>query len=262
MVVKVVNAVERYWRYVSLCTHIDKDHTEFEQAAAMRQSWLKEMSPNGSIITKVAIDESANPLGFVHLVPIESPLSAMMGKDLWVIPCLTLNYHRVYHNIRGSGVGRLLVQACEEYVKQVGGKGIAVYAYKGDMWFMPAAFFQKIGFTLVSNTSDIWVKKWVSVKDPLPVDKCYEYLPIQGKVIIDYFWSPFCLTSCQEVLNIREVVSEFHDRVVLYEYRSDDADSLKTCGLVRALFINGNKVNWGYAAPKEELRKALRKLLA
>jgi GNAT superfamily N-acetyltransferase len=261
MVIQVVNISKGYWRYVSLCTHIDKGQMEFEQAAAMRQSWLTERTQNETIITKVAIDESGNPLGFVHLVPIESPLSAMRGKELWVIPCLTINYHRVYHNIRGSGVGRLLVQACEDYVKQIRGKGLAVYAYSGDMWFMPAAFFKKVGFTHVLNTSNIWVRKWAGVDDPLPLVKRYEYLPVQGKVVIDYFWSPFCLTSCQEVLNIREVVSEFRDRVVFREYRSDDADRLKTCGLVRALFINGKHVNWGYAAPKEEMRNALRKLL-
>lgn len=262
MVVKVVSASEGYWRYVSLCTHIDEGQTEFKQAAAMRQSWLEKMSHKGTIIIKVAIDETGNPLGFVHLVPIESPMSAMMGKDLWIISCLTINYHRVYNNIHGSGLGKLLVQACEDYARQAGGKGLAVYAYSGDMWFMPAAFFQKIGFTLVSNASNIWVKKWTSIDDPLPLVKRYEYLPIQGKVVIDYFWSPFCLTSCQEVLNIRDVVSEFHDRIVLREYRSDDADRLKMFGLVRALFINGKNVHWGYAAPKEKLRKMLRKLLA
>jgi hypothetical protein len=130
------------------------------------------------------------------------------------------------------------------------------------MWFMPAAFFEKVGFTRVSQASNIWVKKWADVKDPRPLVKQYDYRPVQGKIVIEYFWSPFCLTSCQEVINVREVVSEFHDQVILREYRSDNTDTLKTFGLVRALFMNGKQVNWGYAAPKEELRKQLNNLFA
>ena len=262
MVIKVVNASEGNWRYVSLCTHIDEGQKEFEQAAAMRQTWLDRRSREGHIAIKVAIDGKGNPLGFVHLVPIQAPISAMIGEDLWVIPCLTIDFQRVYKNIRGSGVGRLLIHASEEYVKQEGGKGLAVYAYSGDMWFMPAAFFEKVGFTRVSQASNIWVKKWADVKDPRPLVNQYDYRPVHGKIVIDYFWSPFCLTSCQEVINVREVVSEFHDQVVLREYRSDNTDAVKMFGLVRALFINGKQVNWGYAAPKEELRKQLNNLLA
>ena len=44
--------------------------------------------------------------------------------------------------------------------------------------------------------------------------------------MIDYFWSPFCLTSCQEVLNVRVVVSEFCGQVVLREYHSDNKDAV------------------------------------
>jgi GNAT superfamily N-acetyltransferase len=262
MVIKVVNASEGYWRYASLCTHIDEGHTEFEQAAAMRQTWLEKRSREGHIAIKVAIDGKDNPLGFVHLVPIQAPMSAMIGEDLWVIPCLTIDFQRVYKNIHGSGVGRVLIHASEEHTKQEGGKGLAVYAYSGDMWFMPAAFFEKVGFTRVSQASNIWVKKWADVKDPRPLVKQYNYRPVQGKIVIDYFWSPFCLTSCQEVINVREIVSEFYDQVVLREYRSDNTDTVKMFGLVRALFINGKQVNWGYAAPTEELRKQLNNLLA
>jgi GNAT superfamily N-acetyltransferase len=262
MAVKIVNVSEEHWQYVSLCSHIEEGGTEFKHAAAMRRTWLERITREGNITIKVAVDEKGQPLGFVHLVPIESPISAMMGEDLWVIPCLTKDFRRVYQNIHGSGIGRTLIHASEKWVKQVGGKGLAVYAYSGDMWFMPAAFFQKVGFTCVSPVSNIWVKKWANVKDPRPLVKKYDYRPIDGKIVIDYFWSPFCLTSCEEVLNVREVASEFRGQVVLREYRSDNADMVKRVGLIRALFINGKQVNWGYAVPKEELRKQLSELLA
>ena len=81
--------------------------------------------------TKVTLDENGEPLGFIHMTSIESPASGMIGKNLMVIPCLTINYKLVYNRVHGTGVGRCLVEACEEEAKERGFKGIAVYAYSG-----------------------------------------------------------------------------------------------------------------------------------
>lgn len=255
----VVNINDEYWRYVSLCTHIDEVNSELVKASNMRLKWLKEKVKAEEIIIKVAINDDGKALGFIHVVSIKSVLSQMIGRELMVIPCLTINYQLIYNQVHGTGVGRLLVQSCEDEAKQRGFKGLAVYAYPGEFWYMPSAFFQKLGFIRVVKTSDIWIKTWGDVKDPTSFRKSYEYHPVLGKVVIDYFWSPFCLTVCVEIKNIREVTSEFGEKVVFTEYRSDDPEVFEKYGLFRALFINGQRKNWGYAAPKEELRKEIMK---
>ncbi|MEE9510111.1 MAG: hypothetical protein V3V81_06425 [Candidatus Bathyarchaeia archaeon] len=258
--VRVINVNDDYWRYVSLCTHIDEINSEQLKSSKMRLACLKERTEAEGLVIKVAINDDGTALGFIHCVPIESPLSQMIGSELTVIPCLTVNYQLVFNRVHGTGVGRLLVQTGEDEARQNGSKGLAVYAYSGDFWYMPSAFFQKLGFRRVTKTSDIWIKTWSNVKDPTSFRKCYEYHPISGKVVIDYFWSPFCLTVCQEVRNIRGVTSEFGEKVVFREYRSDDSEVFEKYGLSRALFINGQLKNWGYAAPKEELRKVITKI--
>jgi GNAT superfamily N-acetyltransferase len=257
--VRIVKVNDDYWRYVSLCTHIDEINPELVKASKMRLTWLKERAKAEGLVVKVALNDEGKALGFIHFAPIESFLSQMIGSELMVILCLTINYQLVYNRVQGTGVGRLLVQSCEDKAKQNGFKGLAVYAYSGDFWFMPSAFFQKLGFTRVSKTSEIWIKTWGDVKDPTSFRKNYEYHPVSGKVVIDYFWSPFCLTVCVEIGNIRKVTSEFGEKVILREYRSDDPEVFKKYGLFRALFINGHRKNWGYAAPKEELRKEIMK---
>jgi len=261
MAVRVVDVNAETLRYVSLCTHVDEVNPEREKAAEIRLDWLKDTARKEGMITKVAIDGEGKPLGFIHAVQVESPLSCMIGRSLLVIRCLTISYKLVYNRVHGTGVGRLLVQSCEDEARRAGFKGLAVYAYSDDFWFMPSAFFEKLGFKRAPQSSDIWVKKWKAVEDPVQYKEKYKYVPVQGKVVIDCFWSPFCLTLCGEAHNIRDVASEFGEKVVLNEYRCDDPRIAKEFGLFRALFINGERKNWGYEAPKEELRKEIDKAL-
>ena len=116
----IVNINDEYWRYVSLCTHIDEVNTELVKASNMRLTWLKEKVKAEEIIIKVAINDDGKALGFIHVVPIKSVLSQMIGRELMVIPCLTINYQLIYNQVHGTGVGRLLVQSCEDEAKQRG----------------------------------------------------------------------------------------------------------------------------------------------
>jgi len=257
MSIKVVDAEDEHWRYVSLCTHVDEENPDNLHAAYMRLEWLRQAKDVG---TKVAVGEDGTPRGFIHMVPIESPLSGMTGKSFMAIPCLTLNYQLVYAQTHGTGVGRKLVQACEEETRKRGLKGLAVYSYGGEFWFMPSAFFQRMGFER-TKTSNIWVRRWGDAEDPVEVVAHYEYRPVPGKVAIDYFWSPFCFTVCKEVINIRQATSEFGDQVELREYRADDPKTMARYGMSRALFINGQRKNWGHEAFKEDLRKEIRNAL-
>ncbi len=258
---RVVDADSRYFRYVSLCTHMDSCCPDQVKASKRRLRWLKDQVKKGRMVIKVAINDDDKPLGFIHLIPIELPTSGMVGVDLMVIPCLSLNYQRVYAKERGSGVGRVLVKAAEEETRFRGLKGLAVRAYEGDSWFMPAGFFEKLGFWRVGN-SEIWLRRWAETDIPSLRPVRYSHSPVLGKVEIDYFWSPFCLTVCQEVGNVRQIAEEFEDRVVLREYRTDDPKVATRFGFVRALFINGSRIDLGYAAPREELRKVVNSKLS
>jgi len=137
-----------------LCTHEDSHDSARTEAAQIRMQWLKGQLREGRISVKVAVDESGNPLGFIHLIPIEHPTSGMIGKGLMVIPCLTLSYLQVYAKKRGTGVGRAMLEAAEQEARRKGFKGLAVHAYDGDFWFMPSGFFQRVGFRRVSENSE------------------------------------------------------------------------------------------------------------
>ena len=60
---------------------------------------------------------------------------------------------------------------------------------------------------------------------------------------------------------MREVAAEYGDAVVLREYCSDDPAIRDRYGMERAIFIDGREVGWGYEAPKDGLREAIRQAM-
>jgi predicted N-acetyltransferase YhbS len=251
--------------YVSACGHCNESD-ETDSCAKMRQDWLINMQKKGAR-TKVAFIED-NPVGFIHLIPIEVSTTELIGQDLMVIPCLA-----ILKNWEGKGVGRALIQEAENEARAQNKQGLVTIAYYGDFPFMPAGFFEKTGFNVIDrrkvtavgeqgllDDEAILMKAFETPKEPPHfAEPKYEFTPIPNKVVIDLFWDPFCLTSITEAQRVREVAEEFGDKVVLNEYPADDRELFLSLQIPRAIFINGKEIGWGWAAPKEGIREAIEK---
>jgi len=257
---QVVDLTDEYMRFVAVCTHIDDSNKEIESVCWVRESWLRDTISKG-LKVKVAID-NGKPVGFAHCLPIELGTWGMSGKDLMTIPCLTLNYERVYKQELGSGYGRILVEAVEAEAKKEK-KGVAVLSYDHDLWFMPSSFFDKLGYKEVARQGNkvIMLKAFASVVPPIMYKLNYKPRFVPGKVVLDAFWTPICITSIVEIYRVREVCAEYGDDVILNEYNCGNKNILEKYQTSRALFINGESKCWGYEAPRDELRKEIDKSL-
>lgn len=259
---ELVDLNERFLDFVSLCTHIDATGTDCLRAVEIRKEWLLDRSKKG-LRVKVAIDKG-KPVGFIHCLPIELDTWGISGEDLMTVPCLTLNYKLVYEQKTGTGYGKALMQAAEEEAKNVGKKGIAVLCYDHDFWFMPASFFKKLGYEEIQREKETIIV-WKNFGDAQP-PKLHKskFVPqkLPDKVAVDVVWNPMCMTSIVEINNIREVCGEYRNKVVLREFNSGDVGFLKRYEISRGLFFNGTSKCWGYAAPKEEVRKIIEDLLS
>jgi predicted N-acetyltransferase YhbS len=253
--------------YVSACGHCNESD-ETDSCAKMRKDWLINMKNKGAR-TKVAFIGN-NPVGFIHLIPIEVSTTGLIGQNLMVIPCLA-----ILKNWEGKGVGRALISEAENEARLQNKQGLATIAYYGDFPFMPAGFFKKMGFKVIDKRKVMAVGEQSLLDDeaillkgfqtskapPHFAEPKYEFKPIQDKVVIDLFWDPFCLTSITETQRVREVAEEFGDKVVLNEYSADDREKFLLFQIPRAIFINGKEIGWGWAAPKEGIREAIEKEL-
>jgi len=259
---EIVDLDERFLDFVSWCTHVDEKRPDLVTAAEIRKKWLLDRGKKG-LKVKVATDKG-KPVGFIHCLPIELDTWGMSGKDLMTVPCLTLNYKLVYEQKSGTGYGKALVQTAEGEAKKAGKKGVAVLCYDNDFWFMPTAFFKKLGYEEIQREKDT-VIVWKNFGDAQPprLHKS-KFIPqkLSDKIAVDVIWNPMCMTSIVEINNVREVCEEYKDRVVFREFNAGDLDFLKKYEICRGLFFNGLSKCWGYEAPKEEVRKVIEDLLS
>jgi thiol-disulfide isomerase/thioredoxin len=177
-----------------------------------------------------------------------------------VFPCLY-----VLDDSQKQGAGRALMEAVEGEALKQGLKGLATFGYYWeDFWFMPAPFFEHFGYEEVERKGDIalqWKPLAPDARPPRMFKPSYEFEPVPGKVVVDLFWNGFCETCDIEAARVKEVAAEFGDSVVLNEYCGDDRDILLKHQIPRAIYVNGSEIGWGYEAPRDGIRDAIRAAL-
>ena len=243
--------------YVGTCTHVNENNIEYEKSAPRRISWLRSMEKYG-LRVKVALLDNIHA-GFLYLMPIEVNPWRIQGRDLMVFPCLVS-----HSKFAKKGIGKKLIKAAEEETNQQNRKGIATIGFFWDFWFMPAAFFLKLGFKVAEKRGEgaiLWKQFDQNVRPPHFRKENYKYEPIKGKIVIDLFWNKFCLTSDVEAQRVREVVSEYGNDVILNEFSAVDQKILQQYGIERRIYVNGQAMEIGPEIEKNKLREAIDNVL-
>jgi GNAT superfamily N-acetyltransferase len=254
VVVRDVDPAEDY--FVSTCSHTNESD-EIDASGRRRAAWLGRMRASGLRAKLATVD--GEPVGFVYTMPIEVCPWGPIGKDLTVLPCLW-----VLPDHAKRGIGRALTEAAEEEARRQGTKGLVTTAHEQYDWFMPVSFFASRGFEEArrkGGTAIMWKVFDDTAESPEFLEPDFRFEPVPGKVAIDLFWQTFCETSDIEAARVREVAAEFGDAVVLREHCADDIEVLVRHQIPRAIYVNGAEIGWGYEAPREGIRDAIRKVL-
>lgn len=239
--------------YVGTCTHVNENNIEYEKSAPRRISWLRSMEKYG-LRVKVALVDNIHA-GFLYIMPIEINPGQIQGRELMVFPCLVS-----HSKFSDKGIGKELIKAAEKETYKQDRKGIATIGHFWDFWFMPAAFFLKLGFKVAEKRSEealLWKQFDQNADLPHFRDEKYRFNPIKGKIIVDLFWNRFCLTSDVEAQRVREVVAEFGNDVILNEFSAVDRLILQQYGISRRIYVNGQAMEIGPEIEKSKLRKAI-----
>jgi GNAT superfamily N-acetyltransferase len=243
--IRISDVTEDTLWYVACCAQ-DDTSPETQQAAELRGDWMRKMLTRGGLNAQVAL-AGDEPVGFLFLVPVERTAWYVDGRELFTIQCM--NIEDAY---RGQGIGERLLAAAEERVR-AHSRGMAVIAYDPSDWFMPASFFRDQGYREVERRgTSVLMFKPFEEHVPAPSFIAREYRPprlIPGKVIVEAFWSPQCLTTALEILHVREVCAEFGDDVILRELNASMPGMRERFGIPRTLFLNAVEKGWGFELP-------------
>lgn len=243
--IRVSDVMEETLWYAACCAQTDEG-AETQQAAKLHEDWMRKTLTRRGMYTKVALDGD-QPIGFIFALPIGRTSWYIAGDELLTIQCM--NVEEAY---RGRRVGEQLLVAVEEAARSRA-KGMAVIAYDPSDWFMPASFFRGQGYQEVERRgTSVLMFKPFAADAPAPSFVPRHYRPprpIPGKVIVETFWSPQCLTTALDILHVREVCAEFKDDVILHELNASMPGMRERFGIPRTLFINGVEKGWGYEIP-------------
>jgi predicted N-acetyltransferase YhbS len=243
--------------FVASCTHVDESD-EIDASSRRRLAWFEETRERGLRIKVATLN--GERVGFIYVMPIEVCPWGPEGRDLAVFPCLV-----AHSKVKGQGVGRALVAAAEKETLSQGKKGLVTYGYYHDFWFMPAAYFEKLGYDAAARRGEraiLWKVFDTSAEPPAFPEERPRLEPVPGKVALDLFYNTFCLTSDIEAQRVRDVAGEFGEAVVLREYDAGDPEMLRRYGRARGIFVDGEEIFWGHEAPREGIREAISRALS
>lgn len=250
LVIRDMQEQDQY--YVGTCTHTNESAV-LDEYAKRRIAWLLDKFDAG-LRVKVALLDGKHKAS-LYVMPVEICPTEPLGNNLMTIPCLFVSFQP-----SGSGIGRALIAAAEQEARLQGKQGITAIGYYIDFWFMPGAFFEKCGFSIVDRQNERAIM-WKVIDGNPPAPRFFQpdaKLPlIPGKVVLDLFWMTFCGALDKDT--VREVIEEFDDTVILREHCVDDRQLLLKHQINRALYVNGNKVNWNFENPKQPIRAAILK---
>lgn len=252
---KVIDLPVEQERLYCLC--LEEWSDEMREAGNHKEQWLQRMKGQGLRI-KVAVSEEGTIGGMIHYVPIERV--AVEGQDLHYMYCIWVHgYAEGRGDFRKRGMGKALLQAAEEDVRQLGSKGFVVWGLSLP-FFMKASWFKKQGYRRVDKdgiqellwkpfSEDAVPPKWIRQR------KRPESEP--GKVVVTCLKNGWCPAQNLVYERAKRAAGERGDKVVFREVDTSDRETAVAWGLSDALFVDGRQIRTGPPPSYDKITKAI-----
>jgi len=254
--VEIIDINEKYYSIYFQCLEDWSD--DMKDAGNHKEKWFHKFKDKGLRVKLAVEDEKV--CGMIQYLPIEQ--SFIQGKDLYFIKCIWVHGHKQgIGNFQKRGIGTALINAAEEDVKSLNGKGIAAWGISLPFW-MKASWFKKKGYKKIDKngmtvllwkpfTDDAIPPKWIKPKKKPGL--------IDGKVAVTSFINGWCPAQNIVYERAKRVSQEFGDKVEFKEVSTTDRNNLDEWGITDALFVDGKEVRTGPPPSYDKIRKIISK---
>ncbi len=232
---------------------------EMKEAGDHKELWYNKMKDKG-LGVKIAVTEDDKVVGMIQYVPLE--YSTAEGDNLYFINCIWVHgYTEGVGDFQKKGIGKRLIKAAEEDVKNKGAKGLVAWGLSIPV-FMRASWFKKQGYVKVDKQS-IMVLLWKPFSDdaipPKMIRKKKTPKGIPGKVSVTAFINGWCPAQNIVFERAKRAASEFGDKVVFTEIDTFNRETFLEWGIADALYIDEKQIRTGPPPSYEDIRKKIAK---
>lgn len=232
---------------------------EMKEAGDHKELWYNKMKDKG-LGVKIAVTEDDKVVGMIQYVPLE--YSPAEGDSLYFINCIWVHgYKEGVGNFQKKGIGKRLIKAAEEDVKNKGAKGIVAWGVSLP-FFMKASWFKKQGYVKVDKLN-VSVLLWKPFSDDAIAPKWIKQRKkperILGKVYVTSFINGWCPGQNIVFERAKRASSEFGDKVVFTDIDTFNRETFLEWGICDALFIDGKNIRIGPPPSYEKIKKKITK---
>lgn len=237
---------------------------EMKEAGNHKQCWYNSIKDKG-LRVKLAQDDNGKIGGMIQYLPIEH--SYIEGKNLYFILCIWVHgYKQGRGDFRKKGMGKALLKAAEEDVKQLGASGIVAWG----IWlpfFIRAAWFRKHGYKRVDKYGIVRLLWKPFLEDAIPpkfIKLVKKPKKVNGKVAVASFIHGWCPAMNIVHERSKKAALEIGDKIEFQEFHTSNQQLQREWGIVDGLFIDGKQIRTGpppsYNKIKKLISKKVRKL--
>lgn len=234
---------------------------DIKEAGDTKQKWYNRMKEKG-LKVKFALDDNNVIGGMIQYLPIQ--YSSFEGKDLYVVMCIWVHGHKQGRgDHRKKGMGKALIKAAEEDVRQLGGKGLVTWGLVIPV-FMRASWFKRQGYKVVDKSGMIRLLWKPFKEDAVPpkfVNLKKKPVKGEGKVNVTVFSNGWCQNMNVACERARRASMEFPGKTNLQVFDTSDREIFSDWGISDAIYIDGKEINIGPAPSLRKVRKKIEKRL-
>ena len=254
---QIIDLTSEYEKQYFCCLEDWSD--EIKEAGDHKACWYGKMKDKG-LKVKLARDENGVIGGMIQYLPIE--LSSFEGNDLYTVLCIWVHGHKQgIGNFQKKGIGKTLIKAAEEDVKDMGAKGLVTWGVILP-FFMRSSWFKKHGYKVVDRDGImrlLWKPFSNDAVPPAFIRQKKKPELNAGKVNVSMFLNGWCPAQNMSYERTKRAMGDFKDKIELREYSTFDIDTQREWGISDAIFINGKKLQYGPPPSYKKIRRLIEK---
>jgi GNAT superfamily N-acetyltransferase len=252
---KIVDVSAAHEKQYFCC--LEEWSADIQEAGDHKECWYAKMKGKG-LRVKVAEDENGVACGMIQYLPVE--ISPVQGRDLYYVLCIWVHGHKKgIGNYQKKGLGKALLAAAEEDVRQLGGKGLVTWGMILP-FFMRAAWFKKQGYAVTDKSGImrlLWKPFLPDAEPPRYMKERKLPLPVPGKVNITVFYSGWCPVQNLAYERTKQAMIDFREKIVFNVYHTVNHEILSYWGIGDALFIDGKQIRTGPPISLKKIRRII-----